>query len=384
MCRYTLYLLLALVLAGCETLQKGEGVDGFFNRGGVALGLIYSYDAIKRDFDSGRIMQAREKALAMKESHKDYERVRQLLNSKIEPARQRLLNHYLNAAKRAEEKGYWHSAAQSYEQAKEVSLKAEEVEKKRLQMEFKVRQVRLDALLKQRRAEDDFLIRLANSYEPPVGISPADEVFLGQREQHEDELGHRASQAYRDAWRYQRKGMSEVAYVEIESYLRLQPDSERGKKLMAEIRQAMPSQLTIPPYGSVAGAGSKPVPVKKRLTKRVKVPEAITADQIRVTMKRGQWLQAKQYALAYRREGGKDADVLLSRIQVAIEKEAAVEFALGGDYFRQEQLDQAIEHWNRAVTLMPEEAEYVEALRRARQLKERLLLLRSSGASSGE
>jgi len=109
----------------------------------------------------------------------------------------------------------------------------------------------------------------------------------------------------------------------------------------------------------------------------------VSADQIRVAMKRGQWLQAKQYALVYRREGGKDSDALLARIQASIEKEAAAEFAKGGEYFRQEQLDQAIEHWNKAVTLMPEEAEYVEALRRARQLKERLTLLRS-GATSGE
>ena len=385
--RYSLYLLCALALMGCQTTQQGKEVGGLLKRGGINLGLLYSYEGIKRDFDSGRIMQARERALAMDKSHKDYEQVRKLLNGKIEPARKRLLAHYLGEAKKAEDNGLWHSAAQSYEQAKEVSLNADEVEKKRLQVEFKVRQARLDVLLRQRRAEDDFLLRLASGYEAPLGVSPADDVFLSRREQYEDELNQRASKAYRDAWRYQRKGMPEVAYVDIESYLRLQPDSERGKKLMAEIRQAMPPELSIAAanVAVVVGEPSKPTAVKKVPAKRVIVPETVTADQIRVTMKRGEWLQAKQYALVYRREGGKDADTLLSRIQVAIEKEAAAEFAKGGEYFRQEQLDQAISHWNRAVTLMPEEAEYVEALRRARQLKERLTLLRSGGgASNGE
>lgn len=379
--RFSLYLLCLLILMGCQTTKQGKGVNELLNQGGVSLGLIQSYEGVRRDFDNGRIMQARERALAMDKTHKDYKKVRKLLQEKIEPARQRLFTHYLNEAKRAEKNGFWHKAAQSYEQAKDVSLKPEEMEAKREQMELKVRQIRLNALLRQRRAEDEFLMRQVGAFEPPAGVSPADEVFLSQRERHEEDLEQRASQAYRDAWRYQRRGQPEVAYVDMESYLRLQPDSERGQKLMAEIRQAMPKQLIIPGVAGVSDVKKvekpKPRPKKRRVS-----TEAVTEEQVRLAMKRGELQQAKRLALAYRREGGRGADTLLGQIQSAIKKQAAAEFAKGGEYFRQERLDKAIEHWRKAVSLAPEEPEYVEALRRARQLKERLTLLRSGGGDA--
>ena len=74
----------------------------------------------------------------------------------------------------------------------------------------------------------------------------------------------------------------------------------------------------------------------------------------------------------------KNATELLAKIQMRIEKKASDLFAKGGVAFRQEQLDRAIQLWGEAVSLMPKEAEYVEALRRARQLKERLTLLRQA------
>lgn len=370
--RCSLYLLCLLVLAGCQSAQVGKDrMESILGTGSVSLGLLSLYEVIKRDLEKGRIMQARERALAMKESHKDYEKVRKLLQDKIEPARQRLFSHYLNLAMKAEQGSRWHEAVQAYEQAKELSLEPEKMEKKRQQMELKLRQLRLDTLLKQRRAEDEFLLRRMRVYEPPAGVSPTDDVFLRKREEQEEELEDRASTAYRNASRYLRKGIPEVAYVEIESYLRLQPDSDRGKKLMDEIRQAMPRSL------SVSGTKSK----SKAATGKRKTVK-VTLQQIRESMKQEKWLQARKQALVYRREGGREADALLERIQTAIQKEAAEEFSRGGNFFRQERLDEAVAHWQQAVELMPDEAEYVEALRRARQLQERLQLLRQNGASA--
>ena len=193
MYRYSLYILCLLALLGCQANKPGKGrVDTILNKGGVALGLTSSYEGVKRDFENGRIMQAREKAMAMDKAHKDYAKVRKLLQKKIEPSRQRLYTHYLNLATRAEGQGQWYKASQAYEQAREVSLKPADMERKQLQMEFKVRQLRLEALLKQRRAEDEFLLRQLHAYESPAGISPTDDVFLRKREDFEDELDRRA------------------------------------------------------------------------------------------------------------------------------------------------------------------------------------------------
>lgn len=387
--RYCLCLLCVVALLGCQASKPGKaGVNSILNKSSTVLGLRGSYESIKRDFENGRIMQARERTLAMDKTDRDYAKAQRLLQKKIEPARQRLYSHFLGAARKAEKSKQWHKASQAYEQAKDVSLQPAEMEQKRLQMELNLRQLRLETLLKQRRAEDEFLLRQMRAFEPPVGINPTDEVFLRKREEFEDELDHRASLSYREALRFLRKGMPEVAYVDIESYLRLQPDSDRGKRLMEEVKRALPKQLSIPGLDRKATAVKARTAAKHRSAKRAPVSTSkrqvakVTADQIRVTMKRGEWLRAKQYALAYRREGGAGADALLERIQAAIEKEAAVEFARGGEFFRLERLDRAIIHWQKAVTLMPDEAEYVEALRRARQLKERLNLLRQGSSPS--
>jgi len=109
------------------------------------------------------------------------------------------------------------------------------------------------------------------------------------------------------------------------------------------------------------------------------VPGFVSVGQIQALIRRGELLKAKKYAQAYRREGGQGADGLLNSIQAEIEAKATSLFAKGGAAFRQERLDRAIAFWSEAVALMPEEEEYVEALRRAHQLEERLTLLRQAG-----
>jgi tetratricopeptide (TPR) repeat protein len=411
MSRCVWYILCVLILAGCAI--SGQGKDKahveFLKKSSAALGLLSSYATVKHDFEHGRIMKARARVLAMGKSNKDYARAHKLLREKIEPARRRLFKHYLHKARIAEKNQLWSEAMSAYKQVKDITIKPDVMENKRLEMEYNLRQLRFNVLLNLRRKEDYILLINPNIYEPPKGVALKDEVFHHLREQYEDDLDDRAARAYREAKRYLRKGMPEIAYVDIESYLRLQSDSDRGKKLLKEIRKAFPKQLSIPPVDGVSrespvqkiekkAAGKKKVvkkktvkkravkravakeqsPVNHEAVKRVIVPANVSAEQVQLLMRRGDLLKAKKFVQSYRREGGENAAQLLEKIQAEIGKKASVLFARGGAAFRQERLDRAIKYWSGAVTLMPEEAEYVEALRRARQLKERLTLLRKA------
>jgi tetratricopeptide (TPR) repeat protein len=374
------------MLSGCAASEqtKDKIYAGFLKKSSTAPGLIYA--SLKHDLESGRIMKARSKVLAMKQSDKDYARAHKLLKEKIEPARRRLFVHYLRKAKRAEANKLWSDAMVAYKQAKDVTIKPAVMENKRLKMEYKLRQLRFNILLKQRRREDKVLLANPEAYKPPRGTSPEDKVFYRKRGHYEDDLDDRAARAYREARLFLRRGIPEIAYIDIESYLRFQPDSDRGKKLIKEIREAIPRALTIPRARKIvqkAAVKNKLVktrsPVKQDQAKRVAVSGLISAEQIQALLQRGELLSAKQYAQAYRREGGKDAAQLLAKIQRKIKREASDLFAKGGVAFRQEHLGRAIQYWSDAIALMPEEPEYVEALRRARQLEERLTLLRQAG-----
>ena len=384
--RYVWYLLCILILSGCAASEqtKGKAYAGFLKKSSTASGLAYA--SLKRDFESGRIMKARSKVLAMEQLDRDYARAHKLLKEKIEPARRRLFVHYLRKAKRAEAKKLWSEAMVAYTQAKDVTIKPAVMENKRLKMEYKLRQLRLNILLRQRRKVDSALLANPDAYKPPQGTSPEDKVFYRKRGQYEDDLDDKAARAYREARRFLRRGIPEIAYIEIESYLRFQPDSDRGKKLLKEIREVVPRALTIPRIRkSVQKVAVKKKAVKARLpvtrvqAKPVVVPDLVSAEQVQALLQRGELLSAKQYAQAYRREGGKGAAKLLAKIQRKIKREASDLFSRGGVAFRQEHLGRAIQYWSDAIALMPEEPEYIEALRRARQLEERLFLLRQAG-----
>ena len=393
MIRFVGYILCIFFLAGCAANgpSKGKAQSDFLKESTAVLDFMSFYSLIKNDFEHGRIMKARSRVLAMEKSDHDYVKAHRLLRQKIEPARSRLFEHFLDKARKAEKKKLWSKAMSAYKEAKNFTIKPKVMENKRLKMEYNLRQLRLDVLLNLRRKEDYTLLINQNFYKPPQGASIEDEVFFRKQEQYEDDLGNRAARAYREAKRYFRKKMPEIAYVDIESYLRLQPDSDRGKKLLKEIRDAMPKQLTIHPADTelpVQKTGKKVARKKKAVkkgvaknkkpVKRAIVPGFISADKIRVMIQRDDLLEAKKYAQAYGREGGKNATKLLAKIQMRIKKKASDLFAKGGIAFRQEKLDRAIQHWGEAVSLMPKEAEYVEALRRAHQLKERLTLLRQA------
>jgi len=81
--------------------------------------------------------------------------------------------------------------------------------------------------------------------------------------------------------------------------------------------------------------------------------------------------------LLYRRYDGKGASELLKAVNAGLKKAASALFAHGSIAFRKEHIDDAVKLWDKAVSMQPENSEYVDALRRAMQLQERLHLLRS-------
>ncbi len=372
---WPLALALMMFLSGCASTGSG-GLGG----GLSSLSFLNSYDAVLRDFKAGRIMEARKKALAFPKDHKDYPRVRQLLKSRIDPARVRLLRQYRRLAEREEKRGNWHKAASMYAQAAAFSSQPASLLARAEAMRLRMRQARLDALIRERRREDRELLSWRAAYAPPKGVSAEDPVFLRKREQYQELIEERADMAWKEARRYLRRDMPEIAFVEIESYLRLEPDSANGRELMAEIRKAMPKGLKIPAFAPESKArGSKAKP-----RKRAKPVRKVTASQIRKLLHAGKLLEAKRYALVYRREGGKGAANMLKQVNKAIVARAEDRYMKGRLAFRKEQLDRAIEYWREAVRLMPGKREYAQALDRARQLKERLDLLRKSSAQPAD
>jgi tetratricopeptide (TPR) repeat protein len=342
------------------------------------LGFPHSYEAAKSDFDRGRIMEARSEVLSMDKSRPDYKQALALLRNKIEPARLRLLRHYTNAAEAAEKKGDWSAAMGLYDQAAGVSTSPGDLRKKEAEMSLKMRQVRMSALLDQRRQEDAAILSWQNAHEPPKGVDANDPAFLHERETYASLLDGRASDAYSQAKRYLRGDLPDLAYVEIESYLRYEPDSDQGKQLMAQIRRQMPKGLHIP--SQKTGSARTRVPVGPMV--RQPEPNSVDIEDIRKQMAQKNWLKAKQLALVYRREGGAGAAALLQNIQSEIEAAASAAFQRGRVSFRKENIDDAVKQWSRAVELMPDTPEYVDSLRRAKQLQDRLRILRESSSDN--
>jgi len=370
-------------LAGCQSGTPGvlgssavnHSVIDLFEKGGEVIGLMNTLTLIKHDYGSGRIMRARARVLAMQKSHRDYEESHRFLKQKIEPARRRVFLHYLRVAKEREAHARWSAAMWAYDQARAVTIKPERMAKKRDEMRLKMRQLRFNKLLKQRRKEDLLLLADMSAYETPKGVSPSDEVYGRMREHYNDVLDDRTHLAFREARRFLRKGLPEIAYVEIESYMRLQPGTAQGRKTLAEIEEHMPRGLLV---ASLKQAGMK----KKHSLQRIKVPEHVNEKQVVAAVKSGNLIKAQQLAQVYRRNDGKHAEKLWAQIQNQLEKKSARLFAQGSKAFAKEKLNQAIEQWSQAVALRPGKAEYQEALRRAIQLKERLSLLREHQSGS--
>jgi len=369
--KYTGLVLCLLLLPGCVT------DIGFKISKASSFGFLNSYDMALKDFEAGKVMEARARVLAIDPEREDYKQAQELLKNKIDPSRLRLLKHYEVKGQKAEADKAWGKATDLYLQAAEFSLKPDIFVGYSKSMDMKMRQTRLDDLLEKRRSEDLVWLQWLNAYEPPQGIKSKDSAYARMREYISDSVEDRAQHMYREAKRYLRKDMAGVAYVEIESYLRFVPDSDPGKNLLEEVRAAMPKNLVI---ATEKGKKVQKATINKRKINE-SVTQAVTNDagkkNLQALISKGDWVPAKQAALVYRRHGGEDADKILQRIDLGMERKATALFAQGSQAFRQEHIDKAVKLWDEAVALQPENTEYVNALRRAMQLQERLHLLRS-------
>jgi len=365
------WIAISMMLAACQidSASLNKTVDGLLIKGSTTFNVMNTYAVIRHDFKRGRIMRARARVLAMRKANPDYQRAHHLLDQQIEPARRRIFIHFLRTAKKLEAQHRWSEAQWAYDQAKAVTIKPAIMQHKRDEMEQHLRQLRMDQLLIQRRKEDRALLSYAAAYTPPAGLSRLDKIYERQREYYNDLLAERANQAFREALHFLARDKPEIAYVAIESYLRLQPSSLKGNKLLASIRRKMPHFLHLPKQSTALSSAT---------VKRSNQTNVVTNAQIQTALKRGALLHARTLARIYRRNGGNGADHILAAIEKQITAKAAALFAKGSNAFRHEQLEQAIQYWNDAATLAPEESEYIEALRRAQQLQERLSLLQES------
>jgi len=346
----------AFSLPACSALNKAASQS--------SISFLHTYEVALKRFESGHIMEARAHILRMDKMREDYPRALRLLRTTIEPARRRLLAHYMRQAKRAEKRHEWARALALYEQAASFSPDDRRLAAKVRRMDVRLRQLRMNTLIAKRRNEDQAMLSWLNAYRPPRGLDARDAAFVRELEKRQEWVEERAAEAYREASRFLLKGYPEVAFAEIESHLRLDPDSRKGRKLRKRIIATLPQGLRLP-----RKAGFR--------RRQQHVPTDISAMQIRQLMRQGKLLQARSYAVYYRRRGGKDADTLLKAVQAQISKAAAEAFGRGRKAFREERLADAVRYWRRAVALMPDESTYVESLRRAEQLRERLRILRS-------
>ncbi|MDX8389611.1 MAG: hypothetical protein R8M38_03880 [Mariprofundaceae bacterium] len=369
-----LLLLASLLLSGCATQLNA-----------VLPKIFINYASVLYDFERGEIMLSREKTLKIDKEHNDYKRAHELLRSKIEPARKRLLKHYKKKAKHAENKKLWATSAQYYAQALRLSLKKEALDKKLKQQQLRIRQVRLNHLIELRRQEDKTLKLWINSYrKPPKGLTEKDAPYMRKRRHHQELLAEWTNSRYLEARRYLRKGFPEVAWVEIESHLRMDPDSGKGKKLAITIKEAIPHDLVIPKAGKkrlVTRKTKKVTPTKEKPVNAI--IRGVTVKEIREQMRKGNWLEAKAMASRYHSDAGRDANTLLKEVNQGTMREAERVFNKGQVAFSKEKLKEAVIAWQRAVELMPDNIAYWEQLQRAEQLQERLDVLRGETTTNG-
>ena len=357
-----LIFVMLLALSGCTS--------GLFKRGG-ALAFLNTYSKALKEYERGDMMAARNTVINMDKSREDYKDAVKLLRTKIDPDRRRLLRVFVRKAQNAEKSRQWSEAVENYAQAASLSLEPVPLVQKQERMELNMRQARLDAALNQRRKEDSAFLAWAGNYETPRGIAPDDVAYAHLMDTFRDVLDDRASRSYDEAKWFLRKGAPELAYVEAESHLRLQPKSSSGKSLMEDIKSKLPKGLSISALSDFKGSYV-----------RSNAPKSVSEAQLKELMNKGDWLEARRYAVVYRREGGKNASKYLRSIEGKLEEEGATLFQQGSLAFRQEKLDKAIEYWSEAVRYQPNNDEYSDQLRRAKQLRDRLKILKTEPPSA--
>jgi len=363
----------AVFLQGCVSVRQKI----------YEIGTVSSYDSVLRDYRAGRILEARSRVLHMDHHRSDYQRSKQLLLRKIEPARRRLAVYYTRQAKSAETRKQWVKAERFYLQAVQFTLGDVAIKKESEKIALIIKQIRIDRLFKQRRKEDKAFMRWLGAYEVPSGLDPRDEPFVSMLREQQRRIDARTNLALTEADRYLGKGYPEVAYVEIESYLFFRPKSRMGREIKARIGKSLPKGIKIPSlvkagHGILANHTVKTTQHAVKTTQTKKPQLQVKADDIENLIRSGDLMKAYKYARIYHDNDGANADLYLRRIEWSRQDTAKAYFHKGKLAFQRENLDQAVRLWSRAVALAPDHKEYMESLQRAEQLQERLQVLRQN------
>ncbi|MDQ6965523.1 MAG: hypothetical protein Q9M23_01200 [Mariprofundaceae bacterium] len=361
--RILLPILLAPILAFGLSSCGGKGLSHIKAQ---AMSAVSSYKSARYYYESGDIMLARRAALRTDEKRPDYALAQQLLKDKIEPARLKLMRHYRREAIRAEKRGRLYLAKEFYIKTAAVWVGDDKMRKEVERIDLILRQKRLNHLSEVRRKEDAQLLANINRYNPPRGLDPEDPTYIRELDRAQDMVLTRGRNAWNAAKRELHEGHPEVAYIETESYQRLRPGSRRGELLMQDVREAMPKGLRAPNATRSARAARKTQSTR---------PESITAEHIQALINQGEWIEAHDKVIIYRRNGGDDADALMQSLDKTMKKMAEAAFMEGQQAFQSEQLDKAVAAWSKAAHLQPDNQDYTDSLRRATELQERFRIL---------
>ncbi len=357
--------LLLLLFGGCATVITPNGHQ--HRAKPSAFAFLNSYKAALKDFSQGRIMEARAKIVAMDSTREDYPAAQRLLRQKLDPARRKMLQFYLDRARLREKQGQWKLAARDFGQAAYFSTKPKRWKKQQLRLEMKLRQRRFDLLRSVLQREDKGLLSWPGAVTPPRQLV-GDPLVKEWQAQRWDAVDDRARVAYSEASRYLRANLPELAYAELQSMLRLDPANGRGIRLLREVKKKLPPQIHLK-------AVKSSLRKRRAVSKRSHQPlmKDLSEQTIQHLIADHRWAKARQYALAWKRQQGNNADLLLRQLA----SQAKRFYEQGRLAVKQERLSEAVRLWKQAVALVPDNDEFNKALEWAEQMQERLRLLRS-------
>lgn len=334
----------------------------------VSMGLLSPYNAAVEIFKQGEVMEARKQILAIPKDDEDYQQAQKFLKDKVEPARLKLLRYFARKGKREESKQRWAQAEEAYSTAAGLSKSPKALLQYQTKMSLEARKLRAQTIYTQRVEEDEIWISWYDHYNPPKGLLGDDKVFDRARGDLYESIEERAKRAWTLAQKYKMLDVPEMAWIYIDSYLRLKPGSKEAQDLKNAMSTAIPKN-----FGLTLSSSKK-----KSVLKRPSLVKAqVNKKDVKDLMKLEEWKKAQKGAQMLRRQGDPDADKLLETTQKKMANLALKAYTKGNLAFRLEQIDEAVMAWEEAVRWMPREQTYIDALRRGQHIQERLAALKS-------
>lgn len=348
-----------LLLASCATPGGGSNKNAFGSTKNA-------YQHAEREFKAGRVSQASKRLQAIHQDHPDYAKAQSFLTKTVHPASKRLQRYHQKKARKAERAKQWFSAWQQYQQLADLS-EAEKDADKVTAMHLSLREQRVRQLDTQLQLEDKQTLAWLKRYQPGRGLDANDPAFQTFRADIQRLIQQRVQQKLKLAKSMQKEKQVELAYILLRSAQRLQADSVSAEKLIS-LQAKLPKGFYL--------AAKRTSKKRARAQKRSNNGEATYLAKVKTLVQQKQWLKASKYQGKLRNSGKKGMD-LLHTIQAGSKQAASGLFAKGRESFAGEKIDEAVRLWQRAVALVPTNRDYKQALLRAKQVQERLRLIRA-------